>query len=162
MPPQKSMQLIWPELVGRFWAPCKSVTFYAYLFFGVILCGGAGVSLTFLKPSWHAGDISIALLGYFPALFGAAVLEFTAEVQPYLRFFSFIAVCPFAVLAVLVAKTSDGWQLGIAILGALLSILFWWLANGQKKCFDDVVPQSAIGGDTSAKLSQPHDEGWQT
>jgi hypothetical protein len=158
--PQKSMDLIWPELVTRFWAPCKSVTFYAHLFFGVILCGGAGIFVTFLKSQWRVEDISAALLGYFPALFGAAVLQFTGEVQPYLRFFSYIAFCVFAPVAIIVSRTEHGWQLFWSLAGAILSILFWWVANGLDKRFDDVEPQSALGGDLSGKLPQSQDKEW--
>src|SRR5260370_41832130 len=96
--PQKSMDLIWPELVTRFWAPCKSVTFYAHLFFGVVLCGGVGIFVTFLNSQWRVEGISAGLLGYFPAFVGAAVLHFTWGVRPYLRFFSFIEFFVFSPL----------------------------------------------------------------
>lgn len=159
--PQKSMELIWPELVKRFWAPCKSVTFYAHLFFGVILCGGAGVLVVFLKSNWQIEDLSLALLGYFPALFGAAMLEFSAEVQPYLRFFGIIAICVFAPIAVIAAKTQHGWQLSWTLLGSILSILFWWVANGLNKHFEDVNPDTALGGNVSTDLPSSQEPGWQ-
>lgn len=158
--PQKSMELIGPELVSRFWAPCKSVTFYAHLFFGVILCGGAGVFMTFLKSPWHIEDTSAGLLGYFPALFGAAVLQFTAEDQPYLRFFGSIAFCVFAPVAFFAALTQHGWQLFWSLTGTVLSILFWWVANGLNEHFNDVEPQSALGGDPSGNLQESQDKAW--
>src|SRR5258708_12170068 len=77
--PQKSIDLIWPELTSRFYAPCKSVTFYSYLVFGVIICGGSGVLTVFLKSEWGMSDVSAALLGYFPALLWAPVFEFTTQ-----------------------------------------------------------------------------------
>jgi hypothetical protein len=73
------------------------------------------VFATFLKTQWRVEDISGALLGYFPALFGAAVLEFTAKTQPYLRYFSFIALLIFFPTAVMVAKTEHFWQLSLAL-----------------------------------------------
>ena len=157
---QKSMQLIWPELVHRFWAPCKSVTFYAYLFLGVILCGGSGVLMTFLKSRWGVEDISAALLGYFPALVGAAVLEFTAEYQPYLRSLGVIALSVLLPVTFFVARTEHGWQLFWSLTGTVLSILLWWVANGLNKRFDDVKPQSALGGDESGSLPESQDKEW--
>jgi len=119
------------------------------------------VFVTFLKSQWKIEDVSLALLGYFPALFGAAMLEFSAEVQPYLRFFTYIAICIFAPIAIFVAKTEHGWQLFWAVTGSALSILFWWVANGLNKHFDDVQPQSALGGDISGSLQESQDKGWQ-
>jgi peptidoglycan/LPS O-acetylase OafA/YrhL len=159
--PQKSMELIWPELVNRFWAPCKSVTFYSYLLFGVILCGGSGVLMTFLRTNWRLEDVSAALLGYFPALVGAAVLEFTAEYQPYLRSLGVIALGLLLPVVFFAARTEHGWQFFWALIGTLLSILLWWVANGQNERFEDVRPQSALGGDVQGNLSESQDPGWQ-
>jgi hypothetical protein len=156
----KSMDLIGPELARRFWTPCKSVTFYSYLIFGVIVCGGSGVLTIFLKPRWSAADISAALLGYFPALFGAAALEFTAEHQQYLRSLGLIAVSVLLTVAFIVVKTEQGWQLLFSSAGTVLGIFFWWVANGLNKRFDDVLPQSALGGDVSGNLPQSQDPEW--
>jgi len=75
--PPKSIQLIWFDLKKRFLTPCGSATFYAHLGFGVMLCGGVGVWAILFRSSWRIEDISAALLGYFPALLGGAVLQFT-------------------------------------------------------------------------------------
>ncbi|HKB97146.1 MAG TPA: hypothetical protein VKD23_00030 [Terriglobales bacterium] len=158
--PQKSIDLIWPELTSRFYAPCKSVTFYSYLVFGVIICGGSGVLTVFLKSEWSMSDVSAALLGYFPALFGAAVLEFTTEHQQWLRSLGLIGLCVLLAVAFIAVKTEEGWQLFWALTGTVLGILFWWVANGLNTRFDDVQPQSALGGDPSGTLQQSSDKEW--
>jgi hypothetical protein len=152
------MDLIWPELVRRIRVPWKSVTFRAYLVFGIVLCGGSGVLTIFLKSQWRIEEVSAALLGYFPALFGAAALEFTAEHQQYLRSLSFIALSVLIPVAFIVAKTEHGWQLMWSLLGTVLGILFWWIANGPNKRFEDVAPESALGGDASGNLPKSDTE----
>lgn len=159
--PQKSVFLIWPDLKDRLKAPCTSMTFYAHLLFGVIICGGAGVLLTFLKPGWRMEDLSAALLGYFPALAGAAVLEFTAEDQPYIRSLGLIALSFLIPVAFLSAKTQHGWQLFWSITGTVLGIFAWWTANGLNERFSsDVKAQSALGGDVARNLHVSEDQGW--
>jgi hypothetical protein len=155
-----SIRLIPRDLVNRFKAPYESATFYKHLFFGVILCGGAGVFLTILKPQWVMEDFSAALLGYFPALVGGAVLEFTEEQQPYLRSFGFLALCLLLPLTVVAVRTQHGWQLLWCITGTILSILLWWVANGLDNRFNDVTAQSALGGDVSSGLPQSTETGW--
>lgn len=149
------------DLARRFRAPCGKVTFYAHLLFGVVLCGGAGVFLVFLKSPWHMSDVSAALLAYFPALLGGAALQFTGESQPYLRSFAFIALAVLTPVAFVVAKTDHLAQLIWALVGTVLSILLWWVANGEDKRFDDVTAQSALGGDDSATLSKSNAQDWQ-
>jgi hypothetical protein len=105
------MQLIWPELVQRFNTPRTSLTFYAHLCFGVVICGGLDVFLTFLKTGWAIEDVSAALLGYFPAVVGSAVLEFTAEYQPYVRSLGVLALTVLLVILFIVLKTTHVWQL---------------------------------------------------
>jgi hypothetical protein len=158
---QKSMELIWPELVRRFFAPCKSVTFYAYLFVGVIIFGGFGVYYAIFKSHWAVDDTSTALLIYFPALVGAALLEFDSENQPYLRSFGLIALGIFIIMLALVLITDHELRLFLSLIGAASSILFWWVANGLNGRFNDVKPQSALGGDPSGNLQESSDQGWQ-
>jgi chromate transport protein ChrA len=154
------MLLIWPELKRRFKAPYQSVTFYAHLFVGVIIFGGLGVYIAIWRSHWILEEISAALLGYFPALVGAALLEFDSEEQPYLRSFGFCALGFFSVLAALTVFNKCVLQLIFALLGTILGILFWWVANGNNPRFRDVKPNNAIGGDASGNLARSADTGW--
>jgi hypothetical protein len=158
--PQKSMELIWSDLAIRFRTPCKSVTFYTHLLLGVVLCGGAGVLMTFLKSKWGIEDLSAALLGYFPALVGAGALEFTSEYQPYLRSLGIIALTILVPVTFFAARTERGWQLFWCLIGTLFGISFWWVANGLNKRFDDVKPESALGGDEAGSLAVSPDKDW--
>lgn len=157
-----SIQLIWSDLKHRLRTPCGSMTFYAHLGFGVILCGAVGVWTIPLRSSWHIENVSAALLGYFPALLGGAVLQFTEDSQPYLRSFAFIALFALTPVTIAAYITHHSWQLIWSFAGTILSILLWWVANGLDKRWDDVKPQSAVGGDASTPLSHQQDGGWQT
>jgi hypothetical protein len=158
--PQPSMQLIWPKLKNRLKAPSQSVTFYAHLFVGVIIFGGLGTYIAILRSHWVMAEMSAALLGYFPALVGAALLEFDSEDQPYLRSFGFCALGFFSVVAAFVVFTEHAVQLFFASVGTLFGILFWWVANGENPRFRDVIPNNAIGGDVSSNLSKSAETGW--
>jgi hypothetical protein len=156
----KSMQLILPELRRRLVTPCGYLTFYLHLIGGVVLFGGAGVYYTIWKSHGASADISIALLGYFTPLVGAALLEFDMEEEPYLRSFGIFAFIIFIVIAILVVTTECHLQLGFSCLGTFMGIAFWWVAHGLNTRFQDVKAQNALGGDTSVELPKSSDKGW--
>jgi hypothetical protein len=160
LPREKSVEMIWPELVHRFLTPCTSVTFYAHLFLGVVIFGGFGVYFAIYKSHWSVEETSAALLSYFAALAGAALLEFDSENQPYLRSFGLIAFGIFIIVFALVVLTEHWFQLFWSLTGTVLGILFWWVANGLNERFNDVKPQSALGGDPSSSLQESDEEGW--
>lgn len=157
---QPSLKLLPGDLRKRFAAPVKSVTFYCHLFVGVIVFGGLGVYFAIWNSDWSMSDTSAALLCYFPALAAAAMLEFDTQEQPYLRSFGILALVVFIILFFLGVKSESGWQFFWATIGTALSILFWWVANGLNDRFNDVKPQSALGGDPSSNLQRAADTGW--
>jgi hypothetical protein len=154
---KKSLDLILPELRRRFLAPCKSVTFYTQLIVGVFILGGFGV---YFRSHWTAKEMSAALLGYFTPLVGAALLEFNFEKELYLRSFGIFASFFFFVLALFVAGIEQPYQLILAIAGAILGVLFWWVAHGLDDRFNDVIARNAVGGDSGNKLSESTDKSW--
>jgi len=157
----ESVPLLPGELKRRFLKPLKSVTFYKHLIVSVIVFGGLGVCVAIWRSHWSMVATSEALLCYFPALAGAAMLEFDAEDEPYLRSFGIIALLVFIVLLVLGFASSPTLQFCCSLLGTGLSILFWWVANGPNKHFDDVLKaKNALGGDTSGGLQKSSQEGW--
>jgi len=156
---QPSLNLLPGDLRKRFLAPSKSVTFYCHLFVGVIVFVGLGVYFAIWRAD-SIGETSAALLCYFPALAAAAMLEFDSQDQPYLRSFGILALVIFLILFLFGVKSGSGWQFFWSVIGTLLSIMFWWVANGLNDRFNDVKPQSAIGGDPSAHLQSAPETGW--
>lgn len=154
------MKLLWVDVRRRFQAPTGSVTFYAHLFLAVLLGGGLGIWNTLyqfgLIGNWDSAILAGALYTYFPAIVAAALIDLTHEKQPYLRSFGLLSAAFFAVLFFFATTTAPNLRLGFSIVGALLGVMFWWIANGEKDCFKDVNPESAtpspdreISGDKS-------------
>ena len=56
--------------------------------------------------------------------------------------------------------TNPVFRLRFAIVGAVLSVLFWWIANGEKDCFKDIDPEAATP-DPNQEM-QGDDKGWKT
>lgn len=160
-----SIQPLCMDLRRRFWSPTRSVTFYTHLFLAVAFGGGLGIwyqvgYLGLLRDQWELPAISAALFTYFPAIFAAALIDFTQEKQPYLRSFGLSAAGLFAAIFLL-SVTTKGWpQFWWAIAGSFLAVLFWWVASGEKDCFKDIDPNSAWGGDVSRELPRADESGW--
>lgn len=152
------------DLKRRLKTPIKSVTFYAHLFVAVLAAGGAGIWYTMYQDGFGMEKLAASLLTYFPALVAAAVIDFTHEEQPYLRSFGLLSGLGFFVvfMAAVTRASTSHWQFCWALLGTLLGILFWWFANGEKRCFRDVVAINAAGGEKVDKPLPGNTEGWNT
>jgi hypothetical protein len=138
-----SVTLLWRDIRRRWFAPCRSVTFYNHLIFAVIIGGGLGVwyEVIFkglIHGDWEMANISAALFAYFPAIVSVAINDFTQERQPYLRSFGHIAAGVFTVIFLLSVATESVFQLFFALLGSLFAVMFWWVASGDKDCFRDI------------------------
>ena len=156
-----SMKILPAELRRRFFAPCKWVTFYGHLLGGIVFLGGAGIWFALVKPTRSVEETTTALLGYFASLVGAALLEFSADDQPYMRSFGTTAAIILIFSALLLVWFSGVVvQLLVAIVWSLFGLAYWWVANGTNPRFIDVNPVSAIGGDSSAELQTSSDQGW--
>jgi hypothetical protein len=158
-----STDLIGQDLTRRLRAPCKSLTFYAHLFLAVVLGGGAGIWFTIYSSGLDVDKVSAALLTYFPALVAAAVIDFTQEKQIYLRSFGLIAAGIFFIIFMAAATEPAGFRCFWGSLGALLGVLFWWVANGEKSWVIDVDAENATGGSIKKDLLKSKDDKeWKT
>src|SRR5882757_827962 len=127
------------DVQRRFLTPIRSVTFYAHLVLAVLAGGGLGIWHTLyqsrLAGQWDVSAIASALYTYFPAIVAAALIDLTHERQPYLRSFGLLSATLFALLFFFATTTKANTQLYCALAGATLSVVFWWIANGEKDCF---------------------------
>lgn len=157
-----SIKILWGDTRRRFRAPMRSVTFYAHLFLAVLIGGGLGIWNTLyqckLTANWEAATIASALYTYFPAIVAAALIDLTHEKQPYLRSFGLLSATFFAVLFFFATTTSPEIRLRFALGGAILSVLFWWIANGEKDCFKDIDPNAATPDPKRDMIGD--DKGW--
>lgn len=159
-----SLKLLPGDIWRRLQSPLFSVTFWTHLLISVVLAGGAGIWYTLIKIKlsgvWDMPAIAAALCTYFPAIVGAAFIEINAERQPYWRSFGVLIIGLFIFLFTMALMgVSDG-SISWSVIGAIASLFFWWIANGEKDCFRDVHPDAStpspdqeISGDTT---------GWKT
>lgn len=155
-----SLDLVGRDLTRRLNAPIKSVTFYAHLLVAVLLGGGAGVWYSIYQNGLEMQPLAAALLTYFPALVAAALIDFTHERQPYLRSFGLIAAGVFLTIFLIAATRTPYWQCAWALGGTIMSVLFWWAANGEKSCFKDIDYEDSQGGDLKKPLLSTNDPTW--
>lgn len=153
------------ELRLRLVTPCLQVSFWAYLLLGIILCGGVAIWVEVLKYLAHVGGIATsesirtAINAYFPAIGCAAAVQlaFASENKKYLLSFSLLIAALFAAfsLVVLFLQKTPVTRLSFTagIVGSLLAVLTWWIANGLESTYQDTVdPDAAVGGTTQATL----------
>ena len=160
-----SVTLLCKDLKRKFLAPTKSFTFYTHLVLAIIAGGGLGIWDALYQSkhaaTWNLLAISAALYTYFPAIVATALVEFTHEKQPYMRSFGLFSLAPFSLLFFLAITTEPEFRLAWAIFASIASILFWWVANGEKDFFRDVLtPEDAYGGDVKRDVIGQGSEGW--
>lgn len=146
------------ELATRISAPAGEVTFWLYLFSGVLVLGGFGVWYEFfpyvlsLNGSSAAGVYS-ALLTFFPALAGPAALQmvFTDVEKPLKAFAIAYCVLFLGLFTLLTLGKPEKTWLSFLVVGiaCLTAIFMWWITNGHDPAFRDNVDDKApLGGDT--------------
>ncbi|MCE9610334.1 MAG: hypothetical protein K8R23_09090 [Chthoniobacter sp.] len=158
-----SIDLLFRDTRRRLCAPVRSVTFYAHLLLAVLVCGGLGIWNALyqckLMEQWDMFNIAASLYTYFPAVAAAALIELTHERQPYLRSFGLLSGALFVGIFFLATTTQPLTRLIFAGIGAVLSVFFWWIANGEKDCFKDIDP-NAPTPDPNTEL-EGDTTGWQ-
>ncbi|WP_287285871.1 hypothetical protein [Mesorhizobium sp.] len=156
--PENGFRYLGRELCRRFTTPMPHFTFWVYLILGVFVCGGFGIWFE-LVPYLYATNpgkldgVFTALLTFFPTLVGSATLHLIfAENEKPLKAFSLLYCAGFVLLACWLgfAKPTDmRLAIGGATVGAVASVLIWWLANGLDPAFQDqLTPNAPVGGDT--------------
>jgi|HubBroStandDraft_1064217.scaffolds.fasta_scaffold491198_1 hypothetical protein len=160
-----SFGLLYSDFCTRFTTPVGQVTFWVYLLIGILVCGGAPIWVELFRfgigVTQNSENIRTAINCYFPAIGCAAAVQlaFAAEYkQKYLTSFSFFAAFFFFILSILTLAlemkpvTCLAWFVGVV--GCLLAILMWWIANGLERTYLDTVdPDAPLGGPTDNPLS---------
>lgn len=164
-----SFGFLYNDLRTRFATPVGQVTFWVYLLIGILVCGGAPIWVELVRfrlgATPDAENIRTAINCYFPAIGGAAAaqLAFADESrQKYVTSFSFFAAFFFFIFSILTLSletkpaTCRAWFIGLV--GCLLAIFMWWIANGLDRTYQDIVnsdaslggpPDKPLAGDTS-------------
>lgn len=131
------LQNIWKSLVR----PTGSIYFWVYLVWCVIFIGSFGIWILFFKNSvantqsidFAANSFSLVLL----ISSGVDILLREDSNKNGMNVLSLLAVCifPFTILVLVFLFPSGHISRIFAVIFYIISILVWWIANGDKKVF---------------------------
>jgi uncharacterized membrane protein len=160
-----SINLLRLELHRRFWTPMRSVTFHTHLLVSIVAGGGLGIWYScwriYCHESTDISEISSAAFTYFPAIVAPVLLDLSQEDEPFMRSFAWLAALAFFCLFFWCIHVPPGiCQLFLAVICALLSILFWWVVNGDNERFKDLKKKPSEGGPLQTPLTNGNDTGW--
>jgi len=164
------------ELYRRFTEPKKYITFVFYFAFVIFLLAGIGWIIP-LVMVWYYGvghdykELSIfsqSLSTYAIALAATSFVDLVISKddpkisrRPFKNLFSMAVMFSFIIVVALTLWTfsamSIGWSLFLAILGTILSLIIWWVANGDNAQYmeEPPSPSAATGGDPSKGAPDP-------
>jgi hypothetical protein len=143
-------------LLERSRKPWRHPSFVLYFFASVLLVGGAGIWLElhkFLFPM--AGEcrslenLRTALITFFPALAGSACMQVILEENDD-RALRASAVCVLITLSILAlaiapSSVSSPTSITLGLVGCLLALWAWWIANANQPGLQDGRTDAAIG-----------------
>lgn len=164
--PSNSIVPLWYELKTRFLAPVGQVSFWVFLFLGVILFSACGVWVELgkygLSLSGNLDGVRTAIYTFFPALACTATMQIIFsqdDKKKYLR----SAAYAIGVILMLVAigllafdkQFSPTVSISWGTIASVISVLTWWVANGHENMFYDnqTDPEAQVGGSTNAPLN---------
>lgn len=136
--------------------PWRHPSFVLYFFAAILLVGGAGMWLELHKvlfamegESKSLENIRTALITFFPALAGSACMQVILEENDD-RALRAVAVCMLIVLSTLAlaiapSTVSASAAILLGILGTLLALWTWWIANAKQPGLQDGRTDAPIG-----------------
>lgn len=142
------------ELWERLKYPWKITSFVLYFIFVIIIFGGVGIWLPFFQKSsillYHVADnmmtYSIALS--IPACITIILQYFPKAENQVSLIISIISLLLIEVVViVLFVVINSDWKFHIAVLGIVLSWIFWTIANSDNKYLDDKSYRQTIKDD---------------
>lgn len=157
----------WSDLGAELWfrirTPFNNSIFIFYFVFFVILFGGLGVWMPFLPlaPAHRTPNDSWALANnlatYFVALTGATFADAHLRKGASSRVFDFFLLIIFVSSLLLglcsLAASSCLFALRTAVVGTVVSLIAWWIANATNPSLKDETPTDApTGGDVQKSL----------
>lgn len=155
---------LWYELKNRLWAPVGQVSFWVFLFLGVVLFSACGVWVELgkygLSGNGNLDGVRTAIDTFFPALACTATMQiiFSEDDKKYLRSVGYavglILMLGGMGLLVFDKLFSPTVSILLGVIASVISILTWWVANGREPMFyDNLIDEDApVGGDANAPL----------
>ena len=163
--PTNSFALLGHELWKRLTLPLGQFTYWTYVITGVVIFGGLGIWMEWVKWYFFNPDgkvttegIRLAITTYFPAVGCAAGYQMmlSERQRSYLFSFGFMATVLFIVCCIftfLFGLRSPGFGLDLGIGCSVLAILLFWIANAHDKTLQDADFEAPVGGSTAVPLA---------
>lgn len=152
------------ELKLRLGSPLKQETFCLYFIGLVMIAGSFGVweplFRCFYFHSLKQDELLKSIVGasysYFVAVAATASVDIQLGLKPERSTRVFLSLCALGVAACAVLAAfgpnpySSRWP---ALIGVVLSLFLWWIANGENPNLQDNPPTSTLGGKTTDPLA---------
>lgn len=128
----------------------------------VLIFGGFGVWAPIILnslglSSWLTNPLVNALYTYFPAIAGASAIDLLFGTQ--IKLVKSFAILVLAVIIIWATTTLGYKNIYFGIIGVLLSLSLWWVANGDNpNLLDFPSPDATLGGDTSNPVNGQTDD----
>jgi O-antigen/teichoic acid export membrane protein len=147
------------ELKARTFTPARHPSFVLYFIVAVVIIGGAGVWLELHKflylahppaqPSSSSLDaLRTALLTFSLALAGSSCMQIVlADQNKSMRATAVCLLTGLVAVALWVfpANISDGSAVSVGVIGSLLALWTWWIANALQPDFRDNDIDAPVG-----------------
>lgn len=161
-----SIVLLKKELGYRLCAPVGQVSFWVFLFLGVVLFSACGVWIEFFKylksPTSNSDGVRTAIYTFYPALACTATMQIIfseKDKKKYLRSAAYAIGVIIMLTAIFLLEfdkyfTPDT-TISLGIFASVLSVLTWWVANSLEDMFyDNLTDENApTGGNPEAPLT---------
>ncbi|MEE9433718.1 MAG: hypothetical protein V3V15_05730 [Sphingorhabdus sp.] len=144
------------DIINRLDKPRGSTKFWTYLIVGLLIIGGLPIIMELYKysPSGNNSDsIKLAVFTFFAATVGSSSLRLMLndENSP-IRMLGIFGLTLCAVITFSLVKNLGSivgyWSIFACAITMLLSILWWWICNGDDPIFDEqFTDHAATGGD---------------
>jgi len=143
-------------LKKQFASPIRHPTFLLYLLIAVIGAGGLGIWVSMYRQDM--GNFIVSLFTYFPAIAMASGFELILkeDQRKFVKSGAFAMASILILIAILVASLPVGIaSLIIGVIGYVLSLAFWWVANAENTILHDTSPPAkvTIGGDVNQETN---------
>ncbi len=143
--------------LGRMLKKPWCTSFVLYLIFFIVFVNGASVLCAFIdNNAFSKDDVSKSLAFYSISILVPSILTLILELHDIINKVSFSIICVMVLVAqiIIIPKAYSG-SLLLAIIGTIISLVYWILANRDNVYYND-----KSFNDSIKKKEEQHGRGW--
>lgn len=151
------------ELRRRLFAPIGQVSFWVFFLLGVVLFSASGVWVELGKYAFseqgNLNGVRTAIHTFFPAVACTATMQiiFSEDDKKYMRSLGYAVGLILILIGIGLLALDERLSSTVSILlgasASIISVLAWWIANGDEQMFyDNLKGDESTGGDPKAPL----------